>query len=111
METRLKVAERIAQEASLLALDYFRQLSELEVCEKRPQDVFSEADREVENLIRQRLGDHSHRILLSVKSMAVSSAPATGLLILLMGPVTSCAARHCGGFLLAMCRMASRLWA
>ncbi len=58
METRLKVAERIAQEASLLALDYFRQLSELEVCEKRPQDVFSEADREVENLIRQRLGDH-----------------------------------------------------
>nr|GME07186.1 SuhB [Ipomoea batatas] len=35
-----------------------RQLSELAICEKRPQDVFSEADREVENLIRQRLEHH-----------------------------------------------------
>lgn len=58
METRLKVAERIAQEASLLALDYFRRLSESEIGEKRPQDLFSEADREVENLIRLRLEHH-----------------------------------------------------
>lgn len=58
METRLKVAERIAQEASLLALDYFRRLSESEIGEKRPQDLFSEANREVGNLIRQRLEHH-----------------------------------------------------
>lgn len=58
MDTRVKVIERIAQEASQLALDYFRQLSELEICEKRPQDVFSEADQEVEKLIRQRLAQY-----------------------------------------------------
>lgn len=58
MHTRREKAERIALEASALALRYFEQLTELQIYEKRPQDVFSQADCEVENLVREMIEAH-----------------------------------------------------
>lgn len=56
LETRLALAERVAQEAGAVALDYFNRRETLVIETKRDlQDVVSIADREVENLIRDRL--------------------------------------------------------
>ena len=53
---RHKAAETIAAEAAALALDYFRRRDDLVVETKASaQDVVSRADREVEDLIRQRI--------------------------------------------------------
>lgn len=53
---RCRLAEDIARDAGALALDYFHRRAELEIDTKRhPQDLVSEADREVETLIRDRL--------------------------------------------------------
>ncbi len=108
MDTRVKVIERIAQEASQLALDYFRQLSELEICEKRPQDVFSEADQEVEKLIRQRLAQYFPMNASLAKSKAANSVTVTGRSIRLMAPVTFSVARRYGAFLSVMSSTANR---
>ncbi|WP_226781181.1 inositol monophosphatase family protein [Oceaniglobus trochenteri] len=56
MAERQRVAERIAQEAGALALDYFRRRDALVIETKRHiTDLVSEADREVETLIRDAL--------------------------------------------------------
>ena len=54
IERRLALAERVAREAGALALLYFRDRDRLTIATKAdPQDVFSAADQEVENLIRE----------------------------------------------------------
>jgi myo-inositol-1(or 4)-monophosphatase len=59
--TEDEIAERHAfgaaliEEAGALALDYFRRVEELTVSAKGPQDVVSEADVEVERMIRARI--------------------------------------------------------
>ena len=55
LQDRRAAAEQIAREGGTLALDYFRNLSTLAVESKGPQDVVSVADREVEDLLRERL--------------------------------------------------------
>jgi len=56
LEARLALAQAIAQEAAAVALDYFNRRETLVIETKRdPQDVVSIADREVENLIRDRV--------------------------------------------------------
>jgi myo-inositol-1(or 4)-monophosphatase len=52
---RLYAAVAIAVEAAQLGLDFFRRRDALLVENKGPQDLVSQADREVEQLIRQRL--------------------------------------------------------
>ena len=56
LEARLALAEAMAREAGAVALDYFKRRETLVIETKRdPQDVVSIADREVENLIRERI--------------------------------------------------------
>ncbi|WP_018237281.1 inositol monophosphatase family protein [Ensifer sp. BR816] len=58
LEARLALAETVARDAGAMALDYFNRRETLIVETKRdPQDVVSIADREVENLIRERIGE------------------------------------------------------
>jgi myo-inositol-1(or 4)-monophosphatase len=56
LEHRLLVACAVAREAGHLAADYFARREQLEVEHKGVQDLVSVADREVEELIRTRLG-------------------------------------------------------
>ncbi|MDB6177437.1 inositol monophosphatase [Paracoccus sp. Z330] len=54
--TRLQVAEQIARDAAALALEYFHRRDALEIETKRHvTDLVSEADRNVETLIREAL--------------------------------------------------------
>lgn len=55
-DLRLLAACAAAREAGRLALDHFRNRDRLEVELKGPQDLVSRADREVEELIRARIG-------------------------------------------------------
>jgi len=56
LDTRLALAETMALEAGKLAFDYFKRRETLIIETKRDlQDVVSIADREVENLIRNRI--------------------------------------------------------
>jgi len=56
LAARREAAIEVAEAAGALALDYFRNRDRLSVEAKRtPQDVVSEADREVELMIRDRL--------------------------------------------------------
>ena len=52
---RLDFACVLAQEAGTLALDYFRRLDTLTITAKGHQDMVSEADRDVETLVRDRI--------------------------------------------------------
>ncbi|MET1415101.1 inositol monophosphatase [Roseibium sp. HPY-6] len=52
---RLAFAERLAIKAGELGLDYFRKLDTLTITQKGHQDLVSEADRNVETLIRKEL--------------------------------------------------------
>jgi myo-inositol-1(or 4)-monophosphatase len=52
---RLDTGIRIATDAAALALDHFRRRDELLVEAKGPQDLVSQADRAVEQFIRERL--------------------------------------------------------
>jgi myo-inositol-1(or 4)-monophosphatase len=54
-ELRLAAAEAVAREAGALALRYYRGREALVVERKGPQDIVSEADREVERLVAARL--------------------------------------------------------
>lgn len=54
-EMRLAAAEAVAREAGALALRYYRGREALVVEQKGPQDIVSEADREVERLVAARL--------------------------------------------------------
>ena len=56
LEQRLATAERIVREAGRLARSHFARVGELQVERKGLQDYVSAADREVEALIRDRLG-------------------------------------------------------
>jgi myo-inositol-1(or 4)-monophosphatase len=56
LEQRLLIACAVAREAGHLAHDYFLKRDQLDVEHKGMQDLVSEADREVEELIRTRLG-------------------------------------------------------
>lgn len=53
--SRLQLAERIARLGGDLALDYFERRETLQVDMKGPQDWVSEADKNVESLIRKEL--------------------------------------------------------
>lgn len=55
LELRLLVACAVAREAGRLAHDFFVKRDQLEIEHKGAQDLVSEADREVEDLIRTRL--------------------------------------------------------
>lgn len=55
MPARLAIAQRIVDEAAVLALASFRSRSALAVRSKQPQDFVSEVDEQVERLIRTRL--------------------------------------------------------
>ncbi|MFC4626320.1 inositol monophosphatase family protein [Daeguia caeni] len=56
---RWKLAEKIAEEAGALALDYYNKRDSLVIETKRdPQDVVSIADRNVEKLIREHVTKH-----------------------------------------------------
>lgn len=56
LETRFKLAQEIAREAGAMALDYFNRRETLVIEIKRdPQDVVSIADRNVEQLINERV--------------------------------------------------------
>jgi myo-inositol-1(or 4)-monophosphatase len=56
IDSRFALARAMADEAGALALDYFNRRETLVIEQKRdPQDVVSIADRDVENLIRQRV--------------------------------------------------------
>ncbi len=57
LEDRCAKAQRIAQEAGALALRYFRRPENLRVDRKGHQDFVSQADREVERLVRAQLAD------------------------------------------------------
>ncbi len=56
-EQRFKFGDRLAREAGALALNYFDNRRDLLIEEKGPQDLVSKADREVEELIRERVSD------------------------------------------------------
>ena len=58
LDTRLETACNIAREAGALALAYFRDLGSLTIERKGLQDEVSQADRAVEELIRQRLAEN-----------------------------------------------------
>ncbi len=55
--TRLTAAKDICRDAGTLALDYYQRLESLTVEQKGHQDLVSEADKNVELLIRERLAD------------------------------------------------------
>lgn len=55
---RLAAAKDICRDAGALALDYFQRLESLTVEQKGHQDLVSEADKNVEVLIRERLADY-----------------------------------------------------
>jgi myo-inositol-1(or 4)-monophosphatase len=57
MDRRMQFATRLCIEAGALALDQFRRLDTLTLENKGPQDVVSEADREVEHFIRAALAE------------------------------------------------------
>ena len=57
LSERRDAALRIADEAGELALDYFRRPDSLRVDRKGHQDFVSQADREVERLVRVRLAE------------------------------------------------------
>ena len=50
---RHTTALRIAREAGTLALDYYRRVGELNVISKGTQDFVTEADRNVEDRVRE----------------------------------------------------------
>lgn len=54
---RLQVAKAVAEKAGARALEHYRGLAQLEVEEKGIQDYVTEADRDVEALIRQSLSE------------------------------------------------------
>jgi myo-inositol-1(or 4)-monophosphatase len=55
LDERFACAHDLVREAGALAMEHFRSLSTLVVHRKGPRDVVSEADTEVEDLIRARL--------------------------------------------------------
>ena len=55
IDARHAFGSALIAEAGALALDYFRRVGELTVSSKGPQDVVSEADVEVERMIRGRI--------------------------------------------------------
>ena len=55
VDDRFNAAQMIAREAGALALQYFRRSVGLEVRIKGPQDIVSNADHDVEKLIRNRI--------------------------------------------------------
>ena len=57
IENRLNSARSIAQDAGALALQYFCNHDRLEVTAKGPQDFVSNADHDVEALIRKHVGE------------------------------------------------------
>lgn len=80
LKDRGTVAAAIAREAGDLALGYFRNLAALTVESKGPQDVVSRADREVEDLIRERLlARFPEDGFLGEEGGLVAGAPASGI--------------------------------
>ncbi|NBN64073.1 inositol monophosphatase [Microvirga tunisiensis] len=57
IQDRLAFALDLAERAGALGLDYFRRLETLTVTAKGHQDLVSEADRDVETLVRDALAD------------------------------------------------------
>jgi myo-inositol-1(or 4)-monophosphatase len=57
LAARFELGRAVIKEAGALALDHFRQLEALTIRSKGRQDLISEADLEVEILIRRRIAD------------------------------------------------------
>ena len=57
IDARLQLAKSLACEAGRLALSFFQSLSELEIESKGVQDMVSNADRDVETFIREKLAE------------------------------------------------------
>ncbi|MBC8258812.1 MAG: inositol monophosphatase [SAR324 cluster bacterium] len=55
IQSRFHAAQVLVRDAGLYALQWYRKLDSLQTEKKGPQDWVSEADREVENMIRKRL--------------------------------------------------------
>lgn len=55
LDERMEVAEAAIREGGRAALDYFRRRDELTIEAKGVQDLVSQADREVETIIRERI--------------------------------------------------------
>ena len=55
IQQRFHAAQVLVRDAGLYALQWFRKLDSLKTEKKGPQDLVSKADREVENMIRERL--------------------------------------------------------
>jgi len=51
----LDFAEKVAREAAARALSYYRERESLAVARKQPLDLVTEADRDVEQLVRERI--------------------------------------------------------
>ncbi|WP_122575771.1 inositol monophosphatase family protein [Pseudomonas viridiflava] len=58
MNDRLSIARRCVEQASALAIEHFNNRHTLDIATKSPQDLVSEADLEVEHLIRARLNEY-----------------------------------------------------
>ncbi|MBP0942903.1 inositol monophosphatase family protein [Pseudomonas alliivorans] len=58
MNDRLSIALRCVEQASALALEHFNNRHTLDIATKSPQDLVSQADLEVEHLIRARLNEY-----------------------------------------------------
>jgi myo-inositol-1(or 4)-monophosphatase len=71
---RLAFTEALAQKAGLVALDYFRKLDTLTITQKGHQDLVSEADQNVETLIRDALSEAIRTTGSSAKNMAWKKA-------------------------------------
>ena len=54
---RLEAAKTIARDAGALGLEFFRDISKLEINEKSTQDLVSNADLEVETFVRARIAE------------------------------------------------------
>ena len=71
---RLAIAEGIARDAGTLARSWFDRRDQLLIESKGPQNLVSEADRAVEDLIRQR---SNRRWMISETSWESMMAPST----------------------------------
>ena len=77
VDDRFNAAQMIAREAGALALQYFSRSVGLEVRIKGPQDIVSNADHDVEKLIRNRIEDCSQGMDSSVRKAAQQQSTAT----------------------------------
>lgn len=93
LDQRYRLAQEIAREAGLRALGMFRQYDSLVVEYKGVQDVVSVADREIEQLVRERVAAaFPDDAFLGEESAAAGHLPTTSRVIWVVDPIdgTAC---------------------